>query len=179
MTPRFASACLALAAAVATGAQAHVGLIDKAAPAGSSYRAAFKVGHGCEGAPTTGLRVSLPAGLRGAKPMPKPGWTLTLQRAPLATPYTSHGKTVTDDVVEVSWTAGPGQALPDAFYDEFVLQGQLTEQPGPLWFKVLQSCEGGQIDWAEIPASGTATQGLKAPAVLLQVTPAGHAGHSH
>lgn len=171
-------ACVLLA--TTTLASAHVVLEDQAALAGSSYRAAFRVGHGCSGSPTTAIRVVLPAGVRGAKPMPKPGWTLAIRRAPLAQPYDSHGKTVREDVVEISWTASvPEHALPDAWYDEFVLRTTLPAQAGPLWFRVVQTCASGQLDWAEVPAQGTSTRGLKAPAVLLEVLPAGQAAHAH
>jgi uncharacterized protein YcnI len=112
--------------------------------------------------------------------MPKPGWTLELRRAPLAVPYESHGRRITDDVVEVTWRAAAREAwLADAHFDEFVLRGQTPERAGPLWFKVLQLCERGQWDWAEVPATGTATRGLRAPAALLEVqAPAGEA-HRH
>ena len=68
----------ALAALTGT-AMAHVSLDQPEAPAGSSYRAVFKIGHGCEGgAATKEIVVTLPEGqLRGAKPQPKAGWTLT------------------------------------------------------------------------------------------------------
>lgn len=160
---------------------AHVVLEDQAALAGSSYRAAFRVGHGCNGSPTTAIRVLLPAGVRGAKPMPKAGWTLTTRRAALAQPYSSHGKTISEDVVEVSWTASsPAYALQDDWYDEFVLRASLPEQAGPLWFRVEQLCAAGRLDWAEIPAEGSSTRGLKAPAVLLEVLPSGPTGgHAH
>ena len=32
--------------------------------------------HGCSGSPTTAIRVRVPAGIIGVKPMPKPGWQL-------------------------------------------------------------------------------------------------------
>ena len=48
-----------------------------------------------------------------------------------------------------------------------------------MWFKVLQTCEKGSIDWAEVPASGTSTKGLKTPAALLEIIPSDHAGHAH
>jgi periplasmic copper chaperone A len=51
------------------------------------------------------------------------------------------------------------------------MQMQLPPTPGALWFRVLQVCESGRNDWSEIPASGTVTRGLKAPAALLEVTP--------
>jgi uncharacterized protein YcnI len=161
-------------------AHAHVVLEEPAALAGSSYRAALRVGHGCAGSPTTGIRVVLPAGVRAAKPMPKAGWTLNTRRAALAQPYESHGKTVREDVVEISWTASaPEHALPDDWYDEFVLRATLPEQAGALWFRVLQTCASGQLDWTEIPAQGRSTRGMKAPAVLLEVLPSGMAGHAH
>lgn len=171
-----------LALLLVTGAaQAHVVLEEPVALAGSSYRASFRIGHGCAGSPTTGIQVYLPAGVRGAKPMPKAGWALTTRRAPLAQPYESHGKTVREDVVEISWTVqNPAQALPDDWYEEFVLRATLPAQAGALWFRVLQTCASGQLDWADIPAQGTSTRGMKTPAVLLEVLPGGSASaHAH
>jgi uncharacterized protein YcnI len=178
---KFTAASAALAGLLATGlAAAHVVLEVPNALAGSSYRATFRVGHGCEGSATTGITVQLPAGFAGAKPMPKPGWTLSTTLAKLDTPYVSHGKTVVEDVTTVSWTAnGPEYALPDAWYDEFVLRGGLPAKAGPLWFKVLQTCEKGRNDWLQIPATGIFTTGLKAPAVLLEVVEAAPAAHQH
>lgn len=166
--------------ASATTVSAHVVLEDQAALADSSYRAVFRVGHGCDGSPTTAIRVFLPVGVRGAKPSPKPGWTLAVRRETLAQPYSSHGKTVREDVVEVSWTASsPASFLQDDWYDEFVLRATLPEQAGALWFRVEQGCVQGRLDWAEIPAQGTSTRGLKAPAVLLEVLPSGAPAHAH
>ena len=174
---------LGLAAALLAGAgaaSAHVTLLEPAALANTSYRAALRVGHGCEGRPTTGLSVQIPSGLRGAQPMPKAGWTITLRRATLDKPYLDHGKTVTEDVVEIAWTAASREAaLPDAYYDEFVFRGQLGDQAGPMWFKVVQTCDPLANRWVEVPASGTSTQGLKSPAALLEVIPSGSAAHQH
>lgn len=174
----FSAGALALALMPAS---AHVVLEDQAALAASSYRASFRVGHSCAGSPTTGIKVYLPTGVRGAKPMPKAGWTLSTRRATLAQPYESHGKTVREDVVEISWTVkDPAQALPDDWYDEFVLRATLPAQAGALWFRVLQTCASGQLDWADIPAQGTSTRGMKTPAALLEVLPSGPAGaHAH
>lgn len=170
---------LALALFSAASAFAHVGLAQREAEAGSTYKAVLQVGHGCAGSPTHTVTVRLPAGFRGAKPMPKPGWTIAIQRQPLAQPYTSHGRTVTDEVSEVRWTALDRSAwLADAHFDEFVLRGQLPASAGPLWFKVAQTCETGALDWADLPARGTDTRGMPTPAVLLLVRPAA-AGHAH
>lgn len=162
-------------------ASAHVVLDQPAALAGTGYKAALRVSHGCDGSPTTAIKVFVPAGLQGAKPQPKPGWTLAVTTGTLATPYTSHGKTVTDDVTAITWTAASKDSwLPDAYFDEFVLRGSLPQQPGAMWFRVLQTCEKGSTDWAELPAAGTSTQGLKSPAALLELIESGHAGgHQH
>ena len=71
----------------------HVVLADQAALAGTSYRATLRVGHGCDGSPVTTLRVTIPNGFTGAKPMPKAGWVLTTQV----------GKQVSEGLLEVTW----------------------------------------------------------------------------
>ncbi|WP_374568439.1 YcnI family protein [Ideonella sp.] len=177
-TPMAWAAALAVMAA---GAQAHVTLEQPRAEAGSAYKAVLRVGHGCDGSPTRALSVRLPAGFRGAKPMPKPGWTVTIRREALAEPYDSHGQKVSDDVAEITWQADAGApGLPDAFYDEFVLRGQAPQAVGPAWFRVRQVCEKGSIDWAELPPADGAARELKAPAARLDLTaPDPHAGHAH
>lgn len=161
-------------------AVAHITLSEPQAMAGSYYKATLRVGHGCNGSPTQGLVVQIPAGFQGTKPQPKTGWTLTTRTAQLAKPYTSHGKSVTEDVVALRWMAKDKEtALPDAQFDEFAFMGRLPGSAGPLWVKVLQVCENGQNDWSEIPAHGTSTQGLTSPAVLLDVQPASTHEHHH
>jgi uncharacterized protein YcnI len=164
----------------ATATFAHIVLDEPAALAGRSYKAVLRVGHGCEGSPTTAIKVLVPAGFQGAKPMPKAGWTLSVTTARLAKPYDSHGKTITEDVAEITWTArSKDNWLPDAWFDEFVLRGGLPTAAGPMWFKVLQTCEKGRNDWVQVPHSGFSTQGLKAPAALLEIIESGPAGHQH
>jgi len=161
-------------------AQAHIVLTDPHAIAGSYYKATLRVGHGCNGSATIGLAVQVPAGFQGAKPQPNRGWTIATLKAKLVQPYSSHGKTVTDDVVELRWSAASKEAaLPDDQFDEFAFMGRLPDQAGPLWVKVLQTCENGQNDWSEIPATGTATRGLKLPAALLDVQAAPKHEHHH
>jgi len=165
-------------------ASAHVVLEQRSAAAGSNYRAAFRVGHGCDGLATTGISVRIPAGVKGAKPMPKPGWVLAVRSETLATPYTSHGKQITTDVVEISWSAATSQAaLPDTHYDEFVLRATLPATPGALWFKVIQTCDdgghSGRNEWVQVPAEGTSTKGLPLPAALLEVEPVAAPAAAH
>lgn len=163
----------------ASASFAHIALVDPAALANTGYSAALRVGHGCSGSATTAIRVSVPAGFKGAKPMPKAGWVLSTTVGKLATPWEDHGKPITEGLLDVTWTAAPGNALPDAYFDEFVLRGNLPGEAGAMWFKVLQSCETGRTDWAEIPAAGSFADGLKSPAVVLEIIPSDHAGHQH
>ena len=173
---RHALPLFVFAALAAASAQAHVTLETARAPAGSYYKAVFRVGHGCDGSPVRQLIVNIPAGVRGAKPMAKPGWRIEIDRATRAQPYTSHGRTVTEDVAQIRFTGGP---LPDAHYDEFALSVKLPDEAGPLYWKVSQVCEQGRVDWVELPQPGQSLHDLKAPAALLEVVPAEHAGHVH
>ena len=166
------------------GVFAHVVLEQQTASVASSYRAVFRVSHGCDGLPTTGITVQIPPGVQGAKPMPKAGWALTVRKEKLATPYSSHGKQITEDVAEITWTASsPEAALPEAFYDEFILRAGLPASAGPLWFKVIQDCKvgdkTGRNAWTQVPAEGVSTKGLKSPAALLQVQGKAAEAHQH
>jgi uncharacterized protein YcnI len=145
-------------------ASAHVALEYQVAPAGASYKATFKVGHGC-----------------GARPMPKPGWALEVQREKLAQPYTGHGRTITEDVVRVTWTAKtPEDMLPHAHYDEFVLVATTPEQAGTMYWPVRQTCAEGRNDWVETPKPGQKISDLKSPAAALEILPGAGAGaHNH
>lgn len=147
---------------------AHVVLDKKTAPAGSYFWGSFRVGHGCDGSATVAITINLPDGIRGAKPKPKAGWTIERKVGKLAKPYDSHGKTVTEEVTAITWRGGP---LPDDFFDEFAIQMQLPATAGPIWFKVLQQCEKGENNWVTVPATGTSTGGIKAPAALLELVP--------
>jgi len=161
---------------LASGAHAHVTLEQPIANAGAYHKLTFKIGHGCEGSATSAVKVSIPDNVSGAKPMPKAGWVIETSIQPLKVPHKSHGKTVTQDVREVSWTGGP---LPDAYYDEFAIQVKLPEKAGKVYFKVTQLCEKGRLDWVEIPADGQTAKGLKAPAPVLEVMEKAEAAHQH
>jgi periplasmic copper chaperone A len=186
----------------ANTAFSHITLENSQVEANQTTKATLRVGHGCDGLPTHTVRAIIPAGFKGTKPMPKAGWSVATRKAKLDKPYDNHGTLITDDVVEVTWTAqSPASYLADDQYDEFVLRGRAPEAAGALWFKVTQLCKSadgkeGINDWSDIPASGTNTRGLKYPAALLNVVapavitgtapsptkavePSGHAGHKH
>ncbi|BDT70188.1 hypothetical protein os1_43810 [Comamonadaceae bacterium OS-1] len=174
---KFAAACAVCVSA--STSFAHIVLADPAALANTGYSAALRVGHGCDGAATTAIRVTVPAGFQGAKPMPKAGWVLSTTVGKLATPFDDHGKQVTEGVTHITWTATPGNALPDAYFDEFVLRGNLPAEAGAMGFQVLQTCEKGSINWSDLPAAGQSAHSLKSPAAMLEIIPSDHAGHQH
>lgn len=172
---------LALFCAISLPAAAHVTLEYQVANAGSYYKGTFKVGHGCGTSPVKQIVVTIPAGVQGAKPMPKAGWTLEVTRTKLAQPVLDHGKTVTEDVSRISWTAKtPADYLQNDWYDEFVLQARLPSKAGMLYWPVSQICEEGKVDWVEVPKPGQKMSDFKNPAAALELMPAGGGGeHNH
>lgn len=175
------AASCGLLALAAFAAQAHITLEYQAAAAGSYYKATFRVMHGCAGSPTRQIVVDVPPGVLGARPMPHPGWNVDVLRENLAQPVTDHGRTVTEDVSRVSWSARTREDfLANAHYDEFVLMARMPSKPGPLYWKVSQVCEQGRTDWAEVPSANQPAGALRYPAAVLEILPAGAGGaHNH
>ena len=169
----------ALSCALALPVHAHITLEYQVAPAASYYKGSFKVGHGCAGSPIRQVVLTIPAGVQGAKPMPKPGWTLEILREKLAVPISDHGRTVTEDVRRITWTAKSREDyLQNTHYDEFVIQAKLPAREGMLYWPISQICEESRIDWAEVPRAGQSPSELKSPAPALDILPAA-GGHSH
>ncbi len=160
------------AVALATPAFAHVTLEVPSAAIGSSYKAVFRVPHGCSGAATTALRVEVPEGFVAVKPMPKPGWTLNIKTGDYKQSYQLYGAPVKSGVLEVDWTGGN---LPDSEYDEFVLFGELADSlPAgqKLYFPAVQECGTDTERWIMLPQAGQSSESLKRPAPALTLTPA-------
>jgi len=153
---------LALLAMPAAG---HVVIAPTEAPAGSYARIAFMVGHGCAGAATTAIEVTLPEGVAMARPSPRPGWSIAIEMREITRPIPTEHGLVRQAPAAISWSGGP---LPDAHYEEFVMLIRTPAQPGAvLAFPVVQRCEGGaRHDWVELPAEGVR---LRSPAPTLRL----------
>lgn len=163
---------IAICAMTANGAAyAHVTLERQEAPVGASYKAVFRVPHGCGSSPTIRVRVRIPDGVIAVKPMLKPGWQIDTVRGNYDRSYTMfHNPPVTEGVKEVSWTG----RLPDENYDEFVVAMYLTDDLAPnstLYFPVVQECESGVHRWIEIPESGKSAADYKEPAPGVKLMP--------
>jgi len=161
------AAALLLAAPVT--AFAHVTLETPQAPAGSTYKAVLRLPHGCAGAATLKVRVQMPEGFIGVKPMPKAGWTLDIIKGKYEGSYDLYGNTVTEGVKELSWTGN----LPDDYYDEFVFRGTLTKAfatGATVYFPMVQECEGGKVErWIEVPADGKTSDDYESPAPGVKI----------
>lgn len=172
ISSRLAAAAAALVL-VPSAVFAHVSLETRQAPVESSYKAVFKVPHGCKGSPTVKLRVRIPDGVLGVKPQPKAGWTLQTVTGDYGRAYTLYGAPVSSGVKEVVWSGG---SLPDDHYDEFVFVAYLSSALKPdttLSFPVVQECEQGLTRWIDQPAPGQkpADDHSDSPAPALKLLP--------
>ena len=172
MTTHTRGAALAaalLCLATTSSAFAHITLETGEASPNSTYKAVLRVGHGCEGKPTTAVRVRIPEGVIAVKPMPKPGWQLATKEGKYAQSYDYYGTPLTEGVTEIAWSGGE---LPDAWYDEFVFRGRLTGfAPGTVvYFPVVQECPDGAVErWIEIPAPGKGEDDYESPAPGVKI----------
>ncbi|WP_342107103.1 DUF1775 domain-containing protein [Methylobacterium sp. SI9] len=154
---------------VASSAQAHAVLERKQASPGSTYRGVVQIMHGCDGKPTTQVRVSIPEGLIGAKPMPKAGWTLAMTRGAYARTYATHHGTASEGVTSITWSGG---SLPDDEVDEFTFLAQVADtfEPGAtVYVPVQQDCTEGSHSWSDIPKPGQDAHDLKAAAPAFRI----------
>lgn len=148
-----AAGLLALAA-LASPAAAHVAVSPTTAPPGAAETLTFIVGHGCDGAPTTALRVELPRAVTAVEPQPKPGWTPIVEALP-------------DGGHAVTWRGGP----PLAKADGFPVKARLPAEGAKVAFVAVQSCGETLVRWDEpVPADGPKP---KHPAPTLTLAAAG------
>ena len=168
----------ALGAALASPAFGHATFENTEMVQGQTTRLTLRIPHGCAGEATLRVRVAIPDGLAGVQPMVHPGWTLETVTGPLAAPYTSHGRTVTEGVREIIWSG----ELPAAFYDEFVFRAVATDLlpvGEKVYIPVVQECANGAERWIEIPAAGQDAHSLEDPAPGVMVVAPGQHGHGH
>lgn len=116
------------------------------------FRTALRVGHGCEGSPTTTVRVQIPEGVDSARAEVIPGWDVEVIRTKLDEPIEQEeGEPITERVSEIVWSGGN---LSDDNFEEFGLNVHIADDaPEVLWFPTIQECEKGEHRWIEIPES--------------------------
>ena len=165
MSPSFTRLiALLIPLAYAHGAHAHAAFDTAQVVQNTTARVALRISHGCKGAPTNTVRITIPDGIIAVKPMPKAGWTLATTQTDYATPYTVHGKPVANGVKDITWSGG---ALLNDHYDEFVFQARFTDKlavGSTVFIPVVQECANGREAWVEIPTNTAGTSALKSPA---------------
>lgn len=120
---------LSLLTLVALPAQAHVHTDPIEVTAGTQVEIALEIGHGCAGAPTTGLRLGVPFGLQGVTPVAPDGWTATAS------------------ATEIAWTGG---ILNDRDHGAFTISATVApDAPDPLLLPVIQICSDAEHRWIE------------------------------
>lgn len=163
---------------LASPAFAHATLTPAEAANGAAVKVAIAIPHGCDGAPTDTVTVTLPEGFVSAKPMVKAGWTVEIIKGDYQKSYEVHGKPVTSGALAVTWAGG---SVPDDQFDEFVIQGSLQgfDAETSLPFAVTQKCGTASVVWDQIAAPGENAHALEHPAPTLAVTTAAAAEHDH
>jgi predicted lipoprotein with Yx(FWY)xxD motif len=144
-----ATAVLA-ATALCAAAQAHVAVQPATAVAGADETLRFVVGHGCDGQPTTALRVELPPTLGAIAPQAKAGWHFTLDNLP-------------SGAVALTWRG----ELAAHQADTFPVGVRLPRTAGPLTFAATQTCGGQSVRWDEAVVPGGAKPAHPAPMLTL------------
>ena len=169
-----------LALTVASSASAHVTIAEQEAAAGAYTLLTFGVPHGCEGSPTTTVRIQMPESIPQVTPTINPGWDVEKVTTTLDEPIEAgHGEQITERVSEVVYTAKT--PLPDGYREAFVLSVQMPEDAAgtTLYFPTVQECEQGETAWIELPADGQDGEELEAPAPSIAVVAAAADGDDH
>jgi uncharacterized protein YcnI len=140
--------CAAVVVAFPSTAWAHVNAAGEVQPDGTT-KVTFSFTHGCEEAPTTTLRVQLPAGTTDVTPQNPAGWTSQVDETVLA------------------WTGG---SIPNGAPGTFVVTMRLTGNAGDtVFFPTIQACPGDLEDtWIDKTEDPGATSA--APRIRLAVT---------
>lgn len=137
-------------------AQAHVVAAPGEAKAGSYSAIAFRVGHACGAGDTTlKVRVEISDAVASARPQPKTGWTIDIEKAE-------------DKATAITWTG----RLPDDQFEDFAVLMKLPAQAGSLTFPVVQTCEKGESQWIEVADPERPDEKLTHPAPVVRLTPA-------
>lgn len=123
-----------LSATLPLPALAHIVFAEPKAKAGSSYAGFFRVSHGCGESETVSVRMSIPDGVVTARPQPRPGWTISIERVPLPQPQKGEGGTlIRDRVTAITWSG----RLPVEYFEQF---GVMMKLPTPLVGSIFRRC---------------------------------------
>lgn len=172
----------AVGLALASPALAHVSVQPEGAAAKGGYATVnVKVPNERANASTVKVEVSFPAEHPLASVMPQavPGWNIAVSRTKLAKPLTVHGKSITEAVSKVTWTA-TGKGIEPGYFQKFpVSVGRLPEDTDELVLKSLQTYSNKEVvRWIEEPVAGQEEPEHPAPVLRLSAAADDHHGTS-
>lgn len=160
---------MTVSAGLATPAGAHVAFASPEVTAGGRGSAALRVGHGCNGSPTTEIAVTIPDGVTRVTPRALAGWTVTIEKRQLDVPVLINGFEVREVVSRIIWSGG---SLPDDVYEEFDFRFTAPDTPGTvIYFPVEQKCQQGSWSWSSIPGPGERWEEMDTPAPFFRILP--------
>lgn len=135
---------------------------------------AVRVGHGCEGSPTTAVEVFLPKNSSSVKPAYSSELTISNTTREVSPPIIQHGVTINSTINSIKWefTKAP---LPDNRFIDLFFQMRTPvyseTDGGKVYFPVIQTCQNGTVKWDMIPKSNE--EEPKSPAPLVTFSQAG------
>jgi uncharacterized protein YcnI len=153
-----------LAVAAPVVASAHVGVSPDTMPTDASAVLTFSFSHGCEGSPTTALRVTMPDGLASVAPTVDGVWDIAVERG--------------DDGLVSAVTYTALTPIPSDLRGAASMQVRPAEDAAEsLAFPVVQTCETGATEWVELAEDGQDPHELEAPAPVVALSAAAGSDH--
>ena len=115
-------------------------------PAGWIHDVEVRVPHGCEGDPTTEVRVKIPEGVMRVTVAHSQDWKVETIMRELDPPIEmGEGFQIKQTVDEIVWS---GSELPSQRFGRFLFRVMLPDEPGRiLWFKTIQRCGDKELRW--------------------------------
>lgn len=149
-------------------AEAHVDRASGPGIANATQEVVFGIGHGCAGADTYRLKVSIPAGITSVRPMTSDFGKATVE------------KDAAGLVTAVTWQKADADALEsDTAYYKLTIRMRLPDKPfTTIYFASQQTCRAADgalsvVDWVGLPTTPMPDGGPAVePATPLPVVPA-------
>jgi uncharacterized protein YcnI len=158
---------------VALPASAHVRVKPDSTESGGYAGLTFRVPNESDKASTTKLVLTLPQDkpFSHVSVKPVPGWTAAVSEAPLPTPVTVKGTTLTKAARTITWTSDKDAGIAPGQYQEFSISAGPLPAPGALVLPVAQTYSDGKVVKWDQPSTAGA-QEPEHPAPQFDVTPA-------
>jgi uncharacterized protein YcnI len=161
----------------ATPALAHVTANSDDARQGGYAVVQMRVPNESDTAGTIKLETTVPTDhpITSVRVQPVPGWTATLTKTPLNPPLQRNGRTYTEVVGTITWTADPGVRINPGEYTDFPISlGPLPTDAAELTLPSTQTYDDGEVvSWSQPPNPDGSEPDKPAPSLTLAPAAAG------